>query len=194
MADFNVFNHLNNMGFGQGKQAQAQDPTNEKDTIQAIIDEAGKPLYTGAKLTGLHVNITDVGQVGINKQFESEGLTGKMIMQSIAPDAQGGFLAKLLHAIFIKNREITDHTGGTGGGGEGGAFGSGGGGAAGGGDFGGDMAGGGGFSDFNTMNFGSFVSPPDYPSYSYSAISMADLGTFSPPAVGTGQSMGLELG
>lgn len=189
MSDFNINSHLNNMGFGRGKQDNASDGTNEKSTIDALFDNAGKQTYTGAKLTGLPVNLTNVGEVGLQKTFggDSEGITGKMIMPSIFPDMQGGFLAKLLHSIFVKNREITDLTAGVGGD----ASGSG---SASGGDSGGSDFSGGGFADYNTATLGAVVNPASFPDYDFIPVSRADLGNFSPPAVGTGQSMGIELG
>ncbi len=179
----NIFQQLNNMGFGRGKQDAASDGTNEKSTMDAVFDNSGKQTYTVAKLTGVPLNLNNVGEVGLQKAMggDSEGLAGKMIMPSLMPDAQGGFIAKLLHSIFIKNREITDHTSGAGGD----ASGSG----SGGGDFGG-----GGFSDYNTANMGGMVNPSNFPDYDFIPISRAELGSFSPPAVGTGQDMSLGLG
>ncbi len=187
----NIFQQLNNMGFGRGKQDNASDGTNEKSTIDAIFDNSGKQTYTAAKITGVPLNLNNVGEVGLQKAIggESEGITGKMIMPSFLPDMQGGFLAKLLHSIFVKNREITDHTAGVGGDASGSGGNSGGGDFASGGDFGG-----GGFADYNTASLGSMVSPSNFPDYDFIPVSRADLGNFSPPVVGTGQSMGLELG
>ena len=182
-----IFQQLNNMGFGRGKQDNASDGTNEKSSIDLILDSsAGKQTYTVAKLTGAPINLSNVGEVGLQKAIggESEGITGKMIMPSFLPDAQGGFFAKLLHSIFIKNREITDHTSGV----TGESSSSGGGGDySGGGDFGG------GFADYNTASLGGMVNPSSFPDYDFIPVSRADLGNFSPPAVGTGQAISLGI-
>lgn len=180
----NIFQQLNNMRFGQGKQDPAADSTNEKTTFDALFDQSGNHLYTAAKIGVAPIKLNNVFEVGLTKQLDSEGIAGKNII-SLLQDAHGGFWAKLLHAIFIKNREITDHTAGVGGEGSGDAGNWGGGGSA---DSGGS------FADYNTADFGSFVSQPDFPSFDYIPIAAADLGSFSPPSFGVGQNMGMELG
>lgn len=199
MADFNIFDHLSRQGGGFGggaAKAGPDDGTNEKDIVDGVImGGADKSPGNVAKLSGIPVNLNDLGTTGIQKALggDTEGIAGKMIVQGgVLSDAPGGFLAKLLHSIFIKNREITDHTQGVGG--DGGNFadgGSGGGFSDGGGDFGGgsgNFAGGNGFSDndFIAMggNFGDFVSPSSFPDYPYTQVSAASLGEFSPPQVG----------
>jgi hypothetical protein len=186
-----IFNQLNNMGFGRGKQDNASDGTNEKNIVDAlVVDPSGKTLYSGAKLAGVPVNLSNVFEVGLQKAVggDSEGITGKMIMPSF--DSHGGFFAKLFHAVFVKNREITDHTAGVGGDASGSGSDGGGSSSSGGGDFGD----GGSFSDYSSASLGSFVSPSSFPDYDFIPISAADLGNFSPPVVGTGQSAGMELG
>ncbi|MGE0754639.1 MAG: hypothetical protein AB7L92_05715, partial [Alphaproteobacteria bacterium] len=191
MSDFNIFSHLNTMGFGRGgPQAGPSDPANEKESAQIVVDAAGeKAASVATKMLGVP-NLSQLGQVGINKQFESEGIAGKSILPtSILPDARGGFLVNLFHTIFIKNREITDHTRYINEGGTAADSGSSGGGDGGGGG-GGDVFTGGGssFSDYNTMDMGGIVSPSDFPTYSMSSVAMADLGNFAPPSFGIGQS------
>lgn len=105
------------------------DGTNEKGILDFVVDAAaakGPGLLT--KLTGAP-DMTQLGQTSVTTGFDSEGFTGKTPPSLLTgADLQGGFLARLLHAVFIKNREITDHTqyinasgeGGSGGGGDGG--------------------------------------------------------------------------
>ncbi len=186
MSDFNIFDHISRAGLGQQKSTPTNDGTNEKSTIDALAENSGKATDIGAKITGIPINVTELGQHGLQKAIggDTEGLTGKMIMPSFMPDAQGGFLARLLYDIFVKNREVTDQTGGTGGDTTGGG---------GGGDM---MSGSGGFSDFNTQsaNFGDFAAPSS--SYDWSSVSWESLGALPRPALpdmGPGQSADLGV-
>lgn len=183
MADFNIFDHISRAGLGQQKSTPTNDGTNEKSTVDALLENSGKATDIGAKITGIPINITELGQHGLQKAIggDTEGLTGKMIMPSFLPDAQGGFLARLLHDIFVKNREVTDHTGGTGGDATGGGS-----------DM---MSGGGGFADFNmqSANFGDFAAPSN--SYDWSDISLASLGNLPRPALpDMGPGQGADIG
>ena len=140
----------------KGSQGKGDDSTNSDDVLQAVIKGSGKATYTMAKIVDLPINLSGLGETSITAQIDSEGISGKSIpsmISSLGP--QGGFLAKLLSDIFIKNREVTDQTGGVGGnphsgeGGSGGGDGGGGGGGGGGGDYGGGNASSGGISHFD---------------------------------------------
>ena len=188
MADFNIFEHLGRQGGafgGQSKQSAASDGTNEKSTVDSLVDGAGKTTYTAAKLLNLPVNVTEFGQHGLQKAFggDTEGITGKMVMPGVLQNLGGGFLAKLLYDIFIKNREITDHTGG--------------GGSASGGDFAsGTGSGGGDFSGSNALqmpDFSDFATPTN--SFDWSPVALASLGGLPrPPLPDMGPSVGADMG
>lgn len=170
-------------GIGQQKQAGGDDGTNSEDMLQSLAKAGGeKVASTAAKLGATFgVNLSSVGSVSVTQPIDSEGLSGKTIpslMSSVSTN--GGFLVKLLHDVFVKNREVTDHTTGVGGG-EQIAAASGGSGFEGGSSF----ASGGDFS--------SMVSPASFPDYPMSSMSMASLGTFSSPSVGTGQPMDVGM-
>jgi hypothetical protein len=111
--DINV---LQQMGFGRGPgDAKDQgDGTNEKDIVQGlVIGGTDKASGTITKFFG--ANFSQFGQVSLTQPFDSEGFGGKTIPGLFDKmNMQGGFLVKLLHDIFIKNREITDHTAGVG--------------------------------------------------------------------------------
>ena len=192
MADFNIFDHLSRQGGGFGgggaSKGPASDGTNEKDTIEGlIIGSTDKAPGTIAKLSGVMVDLNELGQSGLQKSIggDTEGITGKMILQGgLLSDAPGGFLARLLHSIFIKNREITDHTGGVGGdmAGGGGDY------SGGGGDYSGDFIG----AQASNMNLGEFASPSS--SYDWSDVSWASLGALPRPALPDAGHSGPDLG
>jgi hypothetical protein len=194
MADFNIFDHLGRQGgaFGGGSgqsKGAPSDGTNEKDTIDGLImGGMDKTPGTVAKLTGVPIDFSNALNTGVQRALggDTEGFAGKMILQGgILQGPQGGFLARLLHDIFLKNRDITDHTqmhmqgsAATDGGG------------------GGDFSGGGG-GDFlgassSNMNFGDFVSQAS--SFDWSEISMASLGGLPRPTLPDMSSSGPELG
>lgn len=123
-------------GTGQGK-TKTDDYANAENALgehaKASVDKAGEAAGLTIPVVGKAISLLFSGN-SATAGLESEGLSGKMIMPSVLPDAQGGFLARLL-AILGKGRDITDLTAGTGGdAGGGGAF-SDGGMASGGGDF-----------------------------------------------------------
>jgi hypothetical protein len=193
MADFNIFDHLSRQGGGFGGSAAKTGPsdgTNEKDIVDGVVlSGVEKSPGTVAKLTGIPVNLNEFGQVGLQKAIggDTEGLAGKMILQGgLLSDAPGGFLAKLLHDIFIKNREVTDHTGGVSGsdsgGGGGGDF------SSGGGDFSGDFIG----AQSSNMNFGDFASASS--SYDWSDVSWASLGSLPRPTLPDMGPSGPDMG
>lgn len=104
-------------GGGGGGAAAAKDPANDKDPIQHAIDASSKLPGTIAKLTGVPVNLTSLGEVSIFQPFESpEGFANKNIPSLVSSlNANGGVLAQIAHAL-IKNGVVTDSTGGVGGG------------------------------------------------------------------------------
>lgn len=195
MSDFNILDHLRQAGFGHGssQKSQSSDKTNEEDTLNHLLDAAGH--NAAGQLEHLHLDLSKLGTTGLQAALggDVEGIAGKTIMPSILPDTQGGFLARLLHSIFIKNREITDHTGGTGGSSGSGDY-SGGGGGGGSGDYGGGGGSGGDFSNhaMHHPHFEEFINPT--PSFDWSAISWASLGALprpSTPDVGPGADIGI---
>ena len=182
-----------------GPKGAADDSVNNKDALQAIFEASDKTAtYYLAKIGGLPVNLSGVGSTSALAQFESEGLSGKMLpsmFQNLG--TQGGFLAKLMHDIFVKNREITDHTTGVGGDASG-SGGSGGGGDGGGG--GGDWGSGGSISHFDGGG-------ADYVPVTVSALptggdrfdwgeAIQPIGGFTPsytPSQGVSSSAGMEM-
>jgi hypothetical protein len=165
MADFDINSHLQQMGFGRGGGKSAgKDGTNEDTIIDPVIEGAAKNVTGLTHLAGLDLN--EFGKTGIQSGLESEGIAGKMITPSALPDIQGGFIARLLHAVFLKNRDITDHTQGVSGGAniEGGSGGEG-------------FSGG---ADFSSL-VGNAGSMGDF---DWAPASRGDLGNYSPPNVG----------
>ena len=133
----------------RGSQGKGDDSTNTDDTLQAAFKSSGKAVYNMAKLVDLPINLSGLGETSVTQPLDSEGMSGKSIPSMIGSiGSQGGFLAKLLTDIFIKNRDITDHTGGVGGT----PHGDGGGGSSGGGG-GGDTGGGGASSSGGMSHF-----------------------------------------
>ena len=103
-------------GGGGGGAAQAKDPTNEQlgthDTKRMVYNVTG--VLTGEALP---FNIaTALENGGMQQGLETEGIAGKTIASlADSMNSRGGVLAKIAHDIFLKNREITDHTQGVGG-------------------------------------------------------------------------------
>jgi len=166
MSDFDINSHLQNIGFGRGGgKSASKDKANEETSLDNMAEAVAHQGVNVAELAGL--DLQELGSAGIQRALggDVEGFGGKMIMPSALPDSQGGFIARLLHAIFIKNRDITDHTQGV--------------------SSDGNIEGGpidGGFSggDFSALA----GVPGSYGDFDWSPASRGDLGTFSPPNVG----------
>ncbi len=195
--DFNAMSI--SMGMNQNKSDGGGDGANEKDIFDFLFDTIGSQAFGKAtKLTGIP-NMEGVLNTGLTKQFDAEGLQGKMINpmgQSFS--SPGGFLYRVFSAL-IKNSAINDHTHGIealahhadgdyGGGGN-----SGGGGSDSGGDYGGGSSGGGSgdhsFADMgghSTSGGGPAIEPltVSYGGHTYEVANMSaeSLGNISPSA------------
>jgi len=181
-------------GIGGGPRSASKDKTNEETSLDNAAEAVAHQGVNVAELAGL--DLQELGSAGIQRALggDVEGFGSKMIMPSVLPDSQGGFIARLLHAIFIKNRDITDHTQGVGtdgiAGGEG--FASGGIDAASGG--GNDFFDSSGFSSA-ASNFSSFISDfMDFGSGNFSALGGLSSPAFiDAPIISSGRG-GADLG
>lgn len=176
--DIGAQNFARGIGASTGK-TKTDDYVNAENAagehVKASLDKAGEALGLTVPVAGKAISLIFSGNSAASG-LESEGIAGKMIMPSFMPDAQGGFLARLLHSVFIKNREVTDHTAGVGGSGDYT------GGSSGGGDYtGGDAFAGGSFSDSRAPDFSQFASRSE--SFDWSPVSLASLGALPRPAV-----------
>lgn len=176
------------------------DAVNSEDTLQALVKSSGKATYTMARIIDLPINLSGLGETSITQPLDSEGIAGKTLPGIIGHmSSQGGFLAKLLHDIFIKNRDITDHTAGINSDGSG-STGGGGGDFAGGG--GGDNFTSGGISHFDGGHGGEMVNvtvsalPTGADRFEWSEASMPANGFVpaSTPNMGVSAGAGMDIG
>ena len=181
---------------------KGDDSTNSEDTLQAAFKSSGKAVYNMAKLVAVPINLSGLGETSITQPLDSEGMSGKSIPSMISSiGSNGGMLAKLLTDIFIKNRDISDHTGGVGGNphGDGGGGGGGGGGADTG---GGGSSSGGSMSHFDGGGGGEMVAvsvsalPTGGSRFDWGEAAQPP-GGFVPsatPSMGAGMGSGMDMG
>lgn len=172
----------------KGGDAAHAEPEDLGGVIDAAAEKSGDWI---SKATG--VNVASIFNVGMfaNFDFSKAGIRANNPI-SMIKGAQGGFLAKLAEQL-LNTKNLTAGIGpasqgegsyGDSGGGGGGNYGD----SGGGGDYGGGS--GAGYSDFSS------IAAPSH-QYDFMPVSMASLGTFSPPdtprgsfSVGEGMSMG----
>ncbi|MDE3060225.1 MAG: hypothetical protein KGJ06_04375 [Pseudomonadota bacterium] len=158
---------------------------NAKTTVEGAIDEGAPKAMGAVTKMAIAANLSEFGQVSLTKPVDTEGVQGKNIPSMFESlNTKGGVLAKFLHDIFVKNRDVTDHTGMH--------FGSG----SGAGD-GGSSSGGGDYSDYAPASiasaFNQMASDIGGP-FEWSPVAMASLGGLPRPALpDMGESVGMGM-
>ena len=93
---------------GQNNAATPMDVNGESDILKLVEEGANKMMSALAKIFPfLPVN---PGQVSLTSSFDTQGFLAKNIVQSTGP--KGGVAAQFVFGTLLKNKSITDQTGG----------------------------------------------------------------------------------